>query len=70
MGQRLNNCFKASERNAGRRRRMHVQNVRTQMRLEMKCGSTTLRKKVPVLHNMCIAHMTLSDKYIINKSCF
>ena len=35
----------------------------------MKCGSATLRHAVLVLHSICIAHMTFSDKYITIKSC-
>ena len=31
VGKRLNNCFKASARSAGKRRRMCVRNARTQM---------------------------------------
>ena len=38
--------------------------------VKIKCGSVTLRQTVPVLHSMYIAHMTLSAKYIIIKSCF
>ena len=70
MGQRLNTCFKASTRSAVRISCMCVQIVRTPIRSKMKCGSATLRQTVPVLHSMCIAHMTLSAKYIIIKSCF
>ena len=67
MGHILNTCFKASERSSGRRQHMCVHIVLTQMRSKMKCGSTNLRKTVPVLHSMCISHMTFSKKYIIIK---
>ena len=70
MGQRPNTCFKASARSAGRIWHMCVQIVLTQMRSEMKCGSATLRKTVPVLHSICTAQMTFSDKYIIIKSFY
>ena len=70
MVNRLNTCFKASERSSGRRRRMCVWSVQTQMRSKMKCGSATLRQTVPVFHSTCIAHIPFSDKYIIIKSCF
>ena len=70
MGQKLNTCFKEIARSAGRRRHMCVQIVHTPMRSKMECGSATLRQTVPVLHSMYIAHMTLSAKYIIIKSCF
>ena len=70
MGQRLDTCFKASARSSGRRWRMCVWIVRTQMRSKMKFGPATLRQTVPVLYSMCIAHMTVGYKYVINKSCF
>ena len=70
MGKKLNTCFKASASSDGRRRRMCVRNVRTQMRSEMKYDSATLRQTVPVLHSMCIEHMSFSDKYIIMEICF
>ena len=54
MGQRLNTCFKVSERSSGRRRHMCVRNMRAQMRSEMICGSATLRQTISVLHVMCI----------------
>ena len=68
MGQKFNTCFKDSERSARGRQHMCVRIVRTPMRSKMKCGSVTLRQTVHVLHRMCIAHMTLSAKYIIIKS--
>ena len=43
MGQVLNNYFKAGERSDGRRQRMCVKNVRTQIQSEMKYESTNLR---------------------------
>ena len=70
MGQKLNTCFKASARSAGRRRHMCIRIVRTPMWSKMKCWSDTLRQTVTVLYSICIAHMTLSAKYIIIKSCF
>ena len=39
--------------------------VPTPMRSKMKCVFYTLRQTVTVLHSMCIAHMTFSEKYII-----
>ena len=68
MGKKLNNFFKVSARFAGIRRHMCVRIVRTPMRSKMKCGPAILRQNVPVLHGMCIAHMTLSAKYVIVKS--
>ena len=38
--------------------------------VKIKCGSATLRQTIPILHSMCIAHMTFSDKYIRIKSYF
>ena len=68
--QRLNNLFKASARSAGRKLRMCVRIVQTQMQSKIKCGFTTLRQDVPILHRIFIAHMTFSDKNIIIKPYF
>ena len=68
MGQRFNNCFKASARSAGRRRQMCVRSVRTHIWSKMKCGSANLIKTVPILHSMKIAHTNFSEKYIMIKS--
>ena len=62
--------LQGKSRSAGRRRHMCVRIVRTPMQSKMKFGSATLRKTVPVLHNICMAHMTLSAKYIMIESCF
>ena len=69
-GTEFNTCFKASARSSGRRQHMCVWIVRTPMQSKMKCGSTTLRQPVPVLRSMCIAHTTLSAKYIRIKPIF
>ena len=70
MRKRLNTCFKANERSAGRRQYIFVQNLRTQMWSEIKYGSATLRQNFPVFYSMCISHMNFSEKYIRTKSCF
>ena len=69
MGKKLNIFFQWSERSFGRIQHMCVRIVQTPMRSKMKCGSTTRRQTVPVLHSMWIAHMTLSTKYVRTKSC-
>ena len=69
-GKKLNTCFKASARYSVIRQHMCVRIVRTPMWSKMKCGSATLRQTVPILHRMCIAHTTFSDKYIIIKFTF
>ena len=70
MVKRLNTCFKVIARYSGRRRHICVRIVLAQIQSELKCGYDTLRQTVPVLHSICIAHMTFSDKFIIIKSCF
>ena len=69
-GKRLNTWFKESSRSSGRRKHVRVQNVQTQMRSEIKYEYIKQIWTVHVLHSVCIAHITFSDKYIIIKSCF
>ena len=62
--------LQASARSAGRRRHMCVRIVQTYMPSKMKYGSATISQTVPVLHSMCIAHATFSEKYIRIKSYY